>query len=87
MKIGFIGTGLMGFPMVKNLLNQKLNISVFTRTLKKAEPLKEFGANISKSLAEARSIQMCGYHFIRIKLLQQCSTKQRKNLLRVQTTQ
>ena len=35
MKIGFIGTGLMGFPMVKNLLNQKLNISVFTRTLKK----------------------------------------------------
>jgi 2-hydroxy-3-oxopropionate reductase len=55
MKIGFIGTGLMGFPMVKNLLNQKLNISVFTRTLKKAEPLKEFGANISKSLAEAVS--------------------------------
>ena len=55
MKIGFIGTGLMGFPMVKNLLNQKLNISVFTRTIKKAEPLKEFGANISKSLAEAVS--------------------------------
>jgi 2-hydroxy-3-oxopropionate reductase len=55
MKIGFIGTGLMGFPMVKNLLNQKLNISVFSRTLKKAEPLKEFGANISKSLAEAVS--------------------------------
>lgn len=55
MKIGFIGTGLMGFPMVKNLLNQKLNISVFSRTLKKAEPLEEFGANISKSLAEAVS--------------------------------
>ena len=55
MKIGFIGTGLMGFPMVKNLLNQKLNISVFSRTLKKAEPLKEFGANISKSLAEVVS--------------------------------
>jgi len=52
MKIGFIGTGLMGFPMAKNLLGKKLNVSVYSRTLNKAEPLKEFGANIAKSLAE-----------------------------------
>jgi 2-hydroxy-3-oxopropionate reductase len=52
MKIGFIGTGLMGFPMAKNLLGKKLNVSVYSRTLNKAEPLKEFGANIAKSLSE-----------------------------------
>jgi hypothetical protein len=26
MEIGFIGTGLMGFPMAKNLLKHKLNV-------------------------------------------------------------
>ena len=53
MEISFIGTGLMGFPMAKNLLKQKLKVKVFSRTLSKAEPLKEFGAHISSSLAEA----------------------------------
>jgi 2-hydroxy-3-oxopropionate reductase len=53
MKIGFIGTGLMGFPMAKNLLQKKMNLKVFSRTLKKAKPLEEFGATITNSLSEA----------------------------------
>ena len=53
MKIGFIGTGLMGFPMAKNLLQKKLYLKVFSRTLEKAKPLEEFGAIIANSLSEA----------------------------------
>ena len=50
MKIGFIGTGLMGFPMAKNLLKSNFKLKVFNRSISKAEPLKEFGAEISKTL-------------------------------------
>jgi 2-hydroxy-3-oxopropionate reductase len=53
MKIAFIGTGLMGFPMAKNLLDKSLDLNVFSRTIEKAKPLKKFGAKISNSLSEA----------------------------------
>src|SRR5210317_1370819 len=53
MKIGFIGTGLMGFPMAKNLLDKNLDLNVFSRTIIKAKPLEKFGAKISNSLSEA----------------------------------
>tara|TARA_B100000767_G_scaffold268735_1_gene289483 strand:- start:384 stop:1250 length:867 start_codon:yes stop_codon:yes gene_type:complete len=52
MKIGFIGTGLMGFPMAKNLLQKKLDLKVFNRTLEKSKPLKKYGAKITNSLSE-----------------------------------
>ena len=52
MKIAFIGTGLMGYPMASNLLKKKLNLKVFSRTLDKAKPLEKLGANISNSLGE-----------------------------------
>ena len=51
-KIGFIGTGLMGFPMAKNLLKSGFNLKAYNRSIKKAEPLKEFGAEVSKTLSE-----------------------------------
>ena len=51
-KIGFIGIGLMGLPMAKNLLKAKYELNAFNRTIKKSEPLKEFGANISSSIKE-----------------------------------
>ena len=53
MKIAFIGTGLMGYPMASNLLKKKLNLKVFSRTLDKAKPLEKLGAHISNSLGEA----------------------------------
>ena len=53
MKISFIGTGLMGFPMAKNLLKKKLDLKIFSRTLNKSKPLEEFGGKITNSLSEA----------------------------------
>ena len=53
MKIAFIGTGLMCYPMAKNLINKKLNLKVFSRTLEKAKPLEKIGAIIANSLGEA----------------------------------
>ena len=53
MKIAFIGTGLMGYPMASNLLKKKLNLKVFSRTIDKAKPLEKLGAVISNSLSEA----------------------------------
>ena len=53
MKIAFIGTGLMGFPMAKNLLDKSLDLNVFSRTIEKAKPLEKIGAKISNSLSEA----------------------------------
>jgi len=51
-KIGFIGIGLMGLPMSKNIAKAGYNLKVFNRSKKKAEPLKEFGANISNTLKD-----------------------------------
>tara|TARA_B100000686_G_scaffold314317_1_gene360311 strand:+ start:116 stop:985 length:870 start_codon:yes stop_codon:yes gene_type:complete len=50
--IGFIGTGLMGFPMAKNLLKSGFKLKVYNRSIEKAEPLRKFGAEISKSIKE-----------------------------------
>jgi 2-hydroxy-3-oxopropionate reductase len=51
-KIGFIGIGLMGLPMAKNILKSGFNLKAFNRSQKKAEALKEFGAEISTSIDE-----------------------------------
>ncbi len=50
--IGFIGTGLMGFPMAKNILKAGYKVKAFNRSKNKAEPLKDFGAEISNSIGE-----------------------------------
>ena len=51
-KIGFIGIGLMGLPMAKNILKSGFNLKAFNRSQNKAEPLKEFGAEITTSIDE-----------------------------------
>ena len=52
MKISFIGTGLMGFPMAKNLLQKNLDLKIFSRTLEKAKPLGQLGGKIINSLGK-----------------------------------
>jgi 3-hydroxyisobutyrate dehydrogenase len=44
MKIGFIGLGSMGAPMVANLLGAHFELTVHNRTRSKEEPLAETGA-------------------------------------------
>ena len=48
MKIGFIGTGLMGVPMIKNLLKSKNKISIFNRTIKKAVAYRFFCGSVNE---------------------------------------
>ena len=50
--IGFIGIGLMGFPMAKNLLKSDYNLKAYNRSQDKADRLKEFGAEISTSIKD-----------------------------------
>ena len=50
--IGFIGTGLMGFPMAKNICKAGYKVRAYNRSKNKAEPLKDFGAEISNSIGE-----------------------------------
>ena len=49
-KIGFIGIGLMGLPMSKNILKAGYSLKAFNRSQNKAEVLKEFGAEITTSI-------------------------------------
>ena len=53
MKIAFIGLGNMGTPMAKNLLHAKHDVTVWNRTLSKADELKSDGAKAAKSPGEA----------------------------------
>ena len=50
--ISFIGIGLMGFPMAKNLLKSGFNLKAYNRSQDKADRLKEFGAEISTSIKD-----------------------------------
>ncbi|WP_422123679.1 NAD(P)-dependent oxidoreductase [Planococcus sp. X10-3] len=49
MKVGFIGTGVMGNSLVKHLLEGGHEVSIFTRTAAKAENLLEAGAEWKES--------------------------------------
>ncbi|MEJ2428012.1 MAG: NAD(P)-dependent oxidoreductase [Deltaproteobacteria bacterium] len=53
MKVAFIGTGLMGRPMAERVLAAGYQVSVFNRSMEKAESLRSAGAKIAVSAAEA----------------------------------
>ena len=53
MKLGFIGLGGMGRAMAGNLLAAGHEITVYNRTRARAEPLRELGAVVAESPAEA----------------------------------
>ncbi|MGW3955490.1 NAD(P)-dependent oxidoreductase [Streptomyces sp. NPDC004752] len=53
MRIGWIGTGLMGAPMAARLLAAGHQLTVHNRTRPKAEPLLAQGASWAGSIAEA----------------------------------
>lgn len=53
MKIAFLGTGLMGGPMVKNLASAGYEITAWNRTFSKAEFLLQFGVDVKGLAADA----------------------------------
>ena len=59
MKVAFIGTGLMGRPMAERLLAADYQVSVFNRSMEKAESLRSAGAEIAPSAAEAIQSANC----------------------------
>lgn len=52
MKIGWIGTGIMGYSMCKHLMDAGNETIVFNRTQSKAQGLVELGAKLAKTPAE-----------------------------------
>lgn len=59
MKIGFLGTGLMGQPMVLKLLAAKISVIAYNRTESKLIPLQTAGAAITNSPTEAIEYADC----------------------------
>ena len=52
MKIGFIGVGVMGGPMVLNLMKKGFDVSIYTRTKSKAEGVIAAGAHWCDTIAD-----------------------------------
>lgn len=52
LRIGFIGLGLMGNPMAKNILSTGFTLGVYNRTLSKTNELQKLGATVYKNPAE-----------------------------------
>ena len=53
MKIGFIGVGVMGGPMVLNLMKKGFDVSIYTRTKSKAEGVIAAGAHWCDTIADS----------------------------------
>ena len=51
-KVGFVGLGIMGEPMCRNILAKGHDVTVYNRTPAKMEPLVAAGANAATSLAD-----------------------------------
>jgi 3-hydroxyisobutyrate dehydrogenase len=51
-KLGWIGIGRMGYAMAQRLAQAGCDITVWNRTHSKAEPLKEYGAQVAAALPD-----------------------------------
>ena len=53
MRVAFVGLGIMGQPMAKNIAKKGYPLSVYNRTAEKALPLKEAGAVVTANPRDA----------------------------------
>ena len=58
MEVGFIGVGRMGLPIARNLLAAGHSLIVYNRTRSRAELLRDNGALIAGSVAEAAGAEI-----------------------------
>lgn len=56
MKIGFVGLGIMGKPMAKNLMKAGYDLIVYNRSPKAVEELAQMGATAAKSVVEVAAV-------------------------------
>jgi len=54
-KLGFVGIGYMGHPIVKRLLEAGFKVAAYDRDRSKAEELIQYGGTVAESLAELSS--------------------------------
>lgn len=52
-RVGFVGLGIMGKPMAKNLIKAGFPVTVYNRTRARAEEFKPLGAQIAESPRDA----------------------------------
>jgi 3-hydroxyisobutyrate dehydrogenase len=52
-KVAVLGTGIMGAAMARNLLSDGMEVRAWNRSREKSEPLKEDGAEVAESPADA----------------------------------
>ena len=57
--VALLGTGLMGFPIARRLLQAEYQVTVYNRTVAKAEPLRTQGAEVAASPVEAVGEARC----------------------------
>jgi 3-hydroxyisobutyrate dehydrogenase len=53
MRVAVLGTGIMGFPMARNIAAAGIEVSAWNRTIERAEPLREHGVEVAGKVAEA----------------------------------
>lgn len=64
-KIGFIGVGIMGKSMVRNLMKAGFELHIYARTRSKVEDVISEGAIFHETIADCERLR-CGYHDRRI---------------------
>ena len=57
--IGFIGLGIMGLPMAKNLIKSNFDLIVYNRTKSKTKELSELGARVASNPKEVAENAKC----------------------------
>jgi 3-hydroxyisobutyrate dehydrogenase len=57
-KIGWIGTGRMGYPMVERLLKAGYDVTIWNRTRAKAEPLAKLGGKVADKLFDLKDVDV-----------------------------
>ena len=57
-KIGWIGTGRMGYPMAERLLKAGHDVTVWNRTRAKAEPLAKLGGKVADKLFDLKEVDV-----------------------------
>jgi 3-hydroxyisobutyrate dehydrogenase len=57
-KIGWIGTGRMGYPMAERLLKAGHDVTVWNRTRAKAEPLAKIGGKVVDKLFDLKDVDV-----------------------------